>query len=80
LAGSHGAWLKYKRNRSQEFVIGGYAVEIFANLPKARRYRWNVGLTTLDMENCRWLRPRLVAQIEFAEWTPASFQLCRAAG
>jgi ATP-dependent DNA ligase len=34
------------------------------------RYRWNVGLTTLDMENCRWLRPRLVAQIEFGEWTP----------
>jgi bifunctional non-homologous end joining protein LigD len=22
------------------------------------------------MEKCRWLRPQLVAQIEFAEWTP----------
>jgi bifunctional non-homologous end joining protein LigD len=21
------------------------------------------------MENCRWLRPKLVAQIEFREWT-----------
>jgi bifunctional non-homologous end joining protein LigD len=22
------------------------------------------------MENCRWLQPLLVAQIEFNEWTP----------
>jgi bifunctional non-homologous end joining protein LigD len=22
------------------------------------------------MENCRWLRPKLVAQVEFTEWTP----------
>jgi bifunctional non-homologous end joining protein LigD len=22
------------------------------------------------MKNCRWLRPKLVAQIEFTEWTP----------
>jgi bifunctional non-homologous end joining protein LigD len=112
-----GAWLKYKINRSQEFVIGGYTVGIdpfdalivgcyegrklryvsrvkagfnpplrrelyrllailetnrcpFANLPEARRYRWDVGLTQADMENCRWLRPKLVAQIEFNEWTP----------
>jgi bifunctional non-homologous end joining protein LigD len=42
----------------------------FANLPEARRYRWDVGLTQADMENCRWLRPKLVAQIEFTEWTP----------
>jgi bifunctional non-homologous end joining protein LigD len=21
-------------------------------------------------KNCRWLRPKLVAQIEFTEWTP----------
>ena len=42
----------------------------FANLPEARRYRWDVGLTQADMENCRWIRPMLVAQIEFNEWTP----------
>jgi bifunctional non-homologous end joining protein LigD len=112
-----GAWLKYKINSSQEFVIGGYTVGIdpfdtlivgcyegrqlryvsrvkagfnpplrrelyrllamlktdhcpFANLPEARRYRWDVGLTIANMENCRWLRPKLVAQIEFTEWTP----------
>jgi bifunctional non-homologous end joining protein LigD len=112
-----GAWLKYKINRSQEFVIGGYTVGIdpfdalivgcyegrqlryasrvkagfnpplrrelyrlltiletdrcpFANLPEGRRYRWDVGLTQANMEKCRWLRPKLVAQIEFTEWTP----------
>ena len=42
----------------------------FANFPEPRRYRWDVGLTKADMEKCRWLRPMLVAQIEFTEWTP----------
>jgi bifunctional non-homologous end joining protein LigD len=42
----------------------------FANLPEERRYRWDVGLTQADMKNCRWLRPMVVAQIEFTEWTP----------
>jgi bifunctional non-homologous end joining protein LigD len=37
----------------------------FVNLPEARRSRWGLGLTREDMENCRWLVPRLVAQIEF---------------
>jgi ATP-dependent DNA ligase len=27
-------------------------------------------LTQEEMKNCRWLKPKLVAQIEFAEWTP----------
>jgi bifunctional non-homologous end joining protein LigD len=43
---------------------------LFGNLPEPRRYRWDVGLTEADMENCRWLLPKLVAQIEFTEWTP----------
>ena len=41
-----------------------------ANLPEPRPYRWDVGLTEADMENCRWLRPTLVAQVEFTDWTP----------
>ena len=109
-----GAWLKYRINRGQEFVIGGYTpdhpfdalivgyykdsdlyyvgkvrngfvpqvrrevyrkfkrLEIdacpFANLPEKKRTMW--ALTKEEMKNCRWLRPELVAQIEFAEWTP----------
>jgi DNA ligase D-like protein (predicted ligase) len=109
-----GAWVKYKVNRGQEFVIGGYSpgnpfdalivgyyegerllyaakvrngfvplvrrevaskfkgLEIescpFANLPEKKRTMW--ALTKEEMENCVWLKPELVAQIEFTEWTP----------
>jgi ATP-dependent DNA ligase len=40
----------------------------FANLPEKRRTQW--ALTKEEMKNCMWLRPELVAQIEFTEWTP----------
>jgi bifunctional non-homologous end joining protein LigD len=109
-----GAWLKYKVNKSQEFVVGGYtpgnpldavivgyyegdkliyAAKVrngfvprlrrevwaklkhlqtdtcpFANLPE--RKRTQRALTREEMKNCIWLKPKLVAQIEFTEWTP----------
>jgi bifunctional non-homologous end joining protein LigD len=109
-----GAWVKYKLNHSEEFVIGGYTAghpfdalivghyknhqlyfvgkvrngfvprlrkEVFdsirsletaacpfANLPEKKRTQW--ALTRQEMKNCRWLRPEIVAQIEFTEWTP----------
>jgi ATP-dependent DNA ligase len=108
-----GAWVKYKVNRGQEFVIGGYtpgnpfdalivgyyqresllyAAKVrsgfvplvrrevaskfrdlendtcpFANLPEKKRTQW--ALTMDEMKNCVWLKPKLVAQIEFTEWT-----------
>jgi ATP-dependent DNA ligase len=40
----------------------------FANLPEKKRTQW--ALTKEEMKNCAWLRPELVAQIEFTEWTP----------
>lgn len=40
----------------------------FVNLPEKRRTMW--ALTAKEMKECRWLKPRLVAQIEFNEWTP----------
>jgi ATP-dependent DNA ligase len=42
----------------------------FANLPEAQSGRWGVGLTTAKMQECVWLKPVLVGQFEFAEWTP----------
>jgi bifunctional non-homologous end joining protein LigD len=109
-----GAWVKYRINRGQEFVVGGYTpdnpfdalivgyyegdklyyvgkvrngfvpqvrqevyrhfngLEIdacpFANLPERKRTLW--ALTKEEMKNCRWVKPELVAEIEFAEWTP----------
>lgn len=41
----------------------------FANLPEARSGRWGAGLTAAKMKDCRWLKPVLVAQIDFLEWT-----------
>jgi DNA ligase D-like protein (predicted ligase) len=41
----------------------------FANLPEAFAGRWSVGLTKEKMASCRWLKPELVAQVEFVEWT-----------
>ena len=109
-----GAWVKYKINQGQEFVIGGYvpdhpfdsiivgyyqddklyyAAKVrngfvartrsdvfqrfkglqvdacpFVNLPEKKRTIW--ALTREEMKNCVWLKPQLVAQIEFGEWTP----------
>ena len=42
----------------------------FANLPEARGGRWGQWLTAETMKECRWLRPVLVGQFEFVEWTP----------
>jgi bifunctional non-homologous end joining protein LigD len=111
-----GAWIKYRVNRGQELVVGGYIpgshgldsivvgyyrgrdlvyvarvrngfvpasrrqlfatlrpLEMrdcpFVNLPEKNRSRWGEGLTAEDMKKCVWLRPELVAQIEFLEWT-----------
>jgi bifunctional non-homologous end joining protein LigD len=41
----------------------------FANLPEARSGRWGQGLTAEKMKECRWLKPVLVGQFEFVEWT-----------
>jgi bifunctional non-homologous end joining protein LigD len=108
-----GAWLKFKINKSQFFVIGGYtpgnpldAIIVgyyeggsllcagkvrngfvpllrrelrermrgletedcpFANLPERNRTPW--AITREEMKNCIWLKPHLVADIEFTEWT-----------
>jgi bifunctional non-homologous end joining protein LigD len=107
------AWLKYKINKFQPFVVAGYtpgnpfdaliigyyegddlmyAAKVrngfvprvrreiaqkfagleedfcpFANLPEKRRTQW--ALTREEMKNCVWLKPKLIAQIEFVEWT-----------
>ena len=42
----------------------------FANLPEAKGGRWGQGLTKAKMADCRWLKPVLVGQFEFVEWTP----------
>ena len=41
----------------------------FVNLPEVKSGRWGAGLTAAKMKDCRWLKPVLVAQVEFLEWT-----------
>jgi bifunctional non-homologous end joining protein LigD len=115
-----GYWVKYKINRGQELVIGGYKpssknhfeslavgyydqdrlifsakiktgftpatkdeifsrihkLEVktcpFANLPEPKEARWGKALTAEEMKKYRWVRPKLVAQIEFTNWTTAN--------
>jgi bifunctional non-homologous end joining protein LigD len=111
-----GAWVKFKTNKGQELVIGGYKPgangfeyllvgyyeekdlifiakirngftpalrrEIathfgglktprcpFANLPEPANARRGEAITAEVMTQIQWLRPRLVAQIEYTEWT-----------
>jgi ATP-dependent DNA ligase len=42
----------------------------FANLPEQHAGRWGQGLTRAKMAECRWLKPMLVGEFEFVEWTP----------
>lgn len=42
----------------------------FANLPEAHGGRWGQGLTAEKMAECHWVRPVVVAEFEFVEWTP----------
>ena len=44
----------------------------FANLPEATSGRWGQGLTAAKMKECIWVKPRLVANFEFLEWTDSN--------
>ena len=41
----------------------------FANLPASRTSHFGEGITVEEMKELCWLRPKLVAQISFTEWT-----------
>jgi bifunctional non-homologous end joining protein LigD len=41
----------------------------FANLPTARSGRTGQGITKAGMRRCVWLKPELVCQVRFTEWT-----------
>jgi bifunctional non-homologous end joining protein LigD len=110
------SWLKFKIDKAQEFIIGGYKPDagsfqsilagyydakklIFAgkvrqgfnptsrrrlletmrplrssecpfdNLPSSRKSHFGEGITSEEMKELCWLKPKLVAQISFTEWT-----------
>jgi bifunctional non-homologous end joining protein LigD len=41
----------------------------FINLPEKSKGRWGLGITPAMMKRCHWLKPVLVAQVKFTEWT-----------
>ena len=41
----------------------------FVNLPEKSKGRWGLGITPAVMKRCHWVRPVLVAQFKFTEWT-----------
>ena len=41
----------------------------FANLPSSRKSHFGEGITADEMLNLCWLKPKLVAQVSFTEWT-----------
>jgi len=110
------SWLKFKIDKSQELVIGGYKPDgqtfqsilagyyknkqlLFAgkvrqgfnpairrrlweamrpiitnecpfdNLPSSRKSHFGEGITIDEMKELCWLKPKLVAQVSFTEWT-----------
>jgi len=38
-------------------------------LPEKTKGRWGLGITSAVMKRCHWVKPVLVAQVKFTEWT-----------
>src|SRR5688572_11428433 len=41
----------------------------FLNLPNSRKSHWGEGITAEQMREIQWVRPHVVAQVSFTEWT-----------
>ena len=41
----------------------------FTNLPTTKSGHWGEGITADEMRTLRWVKPQLVAEIAFVEWT-----------
>ena len=41
----------------------------FVNLPTGKTSHWGEGITAEDMKTLKWIRPRVVVEVAFTEWT-----------
>ncbi len=41
----------------------------FSNLPEKQQGRWLQNITPREMKRCHWIKPALVCQVRFSEWT-----------
>ncbi len=57
--------------RSLHERLSGLAVDEcpFSDLPQPRASKWGQAITASEMKRCHWVKPTLVAQVKFAEWT-----------
>ena len=55
---------------SNDFAVCILTTAPFANLPEPRGGCWGAGFTAEKMSEYRSLKPILVTQFEFVEWTP----------
>jgi bifunctional non-homologous end joining protein LigD len=73
-AGKVGTGFTAKRLESLSHAFAPLVIDQcpFANLPLAHRSRFGTSMTPAVMRTVTWLKPKLVAQIEFTEWTQES--------
>jgi bifunctional non-homologous end joining protein LigD len=50
-------------------VRNGFTPALRANLPSSKSSHWGEGITAEEMTQLRWVKPMLVAEISFTEWT-----------
>jgi bifunctional non-homologous end joining protein LigD len=54
---------------AKEFAALSAEVCPFENLPEKKLGRYGAGITVNEMKRCHWLKPKLVCQVKFSEWT-----------
>lgn len=70
-AGKVGTGFNTKLLRSLHQQFQKIATDIcpFSDLPEGRGGRYGQRITAAEMRRCHWVKPVLIAQIKFAEWT-----------
>ncbi len=70
-AGKVGSGYDHARLKSlhAEFMKRRVAACPFADLPRARKPRFGAGMTASEMRKVTWIKPQLVCQVRFTEWT-----------
>lgn len=70
-AGKVGSGYDHARLKSlhAEFLRRRTTVCPFADLPRERKPRFGAGMTAREMREVTWLKPELVCQVRFTEWT-----------
>jgi bifunctional non-homologous end joining protein LigD len=57
------------KSLAEEFESIKSEVCPFKNLPEKKSSRYGAGITASEMRSCHWLKPKLVCQVKFSEWT-----------